>query len=70
MSYFESVGHILWGCESEKDVWCQGSRKIQKMHQSSESFMDIWLAFKELLSQEENKRQPTSQNSFGKGRMK
>lgn len=47
------MGHILWECELAKDVWGQGSRKIQYMYQSSDFFMETWLLFKEMLTQEE-----------------
>lgn len=39
----KTVCHILWECESAKDLWGQGCKKIQKLHMTSDSFLDIWL---------------------------
>lgn len=49
----ESTGHILWGCESTIDIWCQGCRKTQKLLLISDLFLDIWLKLQIVLSKEE-----------------
>jgi hypothetical protein len=52
-SEIETVGHILWSCESSKDVWAECGRSIQKCHSAEEGFPDILEKLVDRLSEEE-----------------
>ena len=47
------MGHALWSCEGARDVWRQGSKKIQKMAFHNTSFLDIWSRLCNILQQKE-----------------
>jgi hypothetical protein len=47
------VGHILWSCESSKDVWAECGRSIQKCHSAEEGFPEILEKLVDRLSEEE-----------------
>lgn len=53
MRFPKSLGHVLWGCKSAKDVQGQDSTRLQKLYQTSLFFLDIWLLLKSILSQVE-----------------
>lgn len=49
----ESITHILWDCESGKDVWSECHKIIQKIYLPPMSFRDIWAHLSTSLKQDE-----------------
>ena len=37
----ETVGHIIWSCESSKDVWAECCHSLQKCSSDEEGFLKI-----------------------------
>jgi hypothetical protein len=37
----ESVGHILWSCQSARDVWLNGPRVLQKSTSDDGDFTEV-----------------------------
>ncbi|XP_059436346.1 uncharacterized protein LOC132169309 [Corylus avellana] len=50
--FVESVGHILWSCQSARDVWLDGPRVLQKSTSDDGNFMEIVLKFMGKLDEE------------------
>jgi hypothetical protein len=49
----ETVGHILWSCESSKDVWAECCRSIQKCSSDEAGFLEIFAKLASKLRAEE-----------------
>jgi hypothetical protein len=49
----ETVGHIIWSCESSKDVWAECCRSIQKCSSDEDGFLEIFVKLASKLSEEE-----------------
>jgi hypothetical protein len=49
----ETVGHILWSCESSKDVWAECGRSLQKCSSDEEGFPEIIQKWASKLSEDE-----------------
>jgi hypothetical protein len=52
-SVTETVGHILWSCESSKDVWAECCRSLQKCSNAEDGFPDILEKLASRLSEDE-----------------
>jgi hypothetical protein len=49
----ETIGHIIWSCESSKDIWVECCRSLQKCSSDEEGFPDIIEKLASKLSEDE-----------------
>lgn len=49
----ETVEHIIWNCESAKDVWLEGPLKLQKSTSDNDSFLNIFAKMESKPEEEE-----------------
>jgi ribonuclease HI len=49
--YEETVGHLLWYCQSARDVWIEGPKALHKCTSDDTSFKEIFLLLMEKLDE-------------------